>query len=186
MEINLTWNLVIVAAFVLLFAYNFMLGQTATIKLILSTYIAIFTSDGIAGLLERLIFNWSPGFEYFFEDQREEIFMWARILFFLLAIVLFSVKSGFHIVLDRHDHWLIRLLLHGTFSVFSGILFLSTVMVFLSGSTFIEGMSTVSNAIMYEQSILARAMIDYYQFWFSIPALLFLVTSFFFEPEEKD
>lgn len=185
MEINLTWNLVIIAAFVLLFSYNFMLGQTATIKLILSTYIAIFTSDGLAGLIERVIFEWSPGFEYFFADQKEEIFMWTRILFFLLAIVLFSVKSGFHIVLDRHDHWLVRLVLHGIFAVFSAILFLSTVMVFLAGSTFVEGMSVATNAIMYEKSILARAMIDYYQFWFSIPALLFLITSFFLEPEEK-
>lgn len=184
MELALTWNLVLLSVFVLLFAYGFLLGQNATIKLILSLYIAILTADGFAGILKRFVFDLSPGFQSLFGAHEVEIFSWIRILLLLFAVIIFVVKSGFHVILDLHDHWGIRLGILTLFSALSALLFISTILIYLSGNSFVEGMLMAHEIQIYEESLLAQILIDYYQFWFSLPAIAFLISSFFFETKE--
>jgi len=185
MEVALTWNLVILSVFVLLFAYSFMLGQDDTIKLILCIYIAILTADGVAGVLKDFVFEPSPGFRSLFADEGIQMFAWIRIVLFILAVVIFAVKSGFHVLLDKHERWAVRFLIHGLFSALSALLFLSTMLIYLSGNSFVEGMLFAQEISIYEQSLLAQMLIDYYQLWFSLPAMAFLVTSFLFEKTER-
>ncbi|MCK5460832.1 hypothetical protein KAI58_02515 [Candidatus Gracilibacteria bacterium] len=185
MEVALTWNLVLLSTFILLFAYNFLLGQNATIKLILSIYIAILTADGLAGILKQFVFDVSPGFQILLGENENVIFSWIRILLFLIAIIIFVVKSGFHVLLDKHDHWAMRLGIHSVFSILSAILFISTILIYMSGNSFVEGMVHAQEITIYKESLLAKILIDYYQFWFSLPAIAFLTTSFLFEPENK-
>ncbi len=186
MEIALTWNLVILSAFVMLCAYSFLLGQDSTIKLILSIYIAILASDGVAGVLKRFVFDPSPGFQQLFGENEVQIFTWIRIILLIVAVVIFVVKSGFHVVLEKHERWAVRLLLHGLFSGLSALLFLSTILIYMSGNSFVEGMLFAKEIQVYEQSLLAQVLIDYYQIWFSLPAIAFLITSFFFEKDFDD
>jgi len=183
MEVALTWNLVIVSIFTLLFAYSFLLGQNGTIKLILSIYIAILTADGFAGVLKRFIFDPSPGFQELLADHGNEFFVWLRIGLFLFAVVLFSVKSGFHILLEEHDQWSVRFLIHSLFAGMSALLFLSTMLIYLAGNSFVEGMMMAQEIKIYEESLLAKILIDFYQLWFSLPAMSFLISSFFFEKD---
>ncbi len=183
MELQLTWNLALISAFVVLFTYHFLLGQNATIKLILSIYIAILTADGVARILKEFVFDISPGVQQLVGRYDDEIFTTIRLILFLLGIIFFVVKGAFHIAVDRHDHWLARLTIQMLFSTFSALLFLSTVLIYLSGNSFVEGMVFASDITIYSESIVARILIDYYQFWFSLPAILFLVTSFLFDEE---
>jgi len=60
-------------------------------------------------------------------------------------------------------------------------LFLSTMLIYLSGNSFVEGMLFAKEISIYEQSLLAQTLIDHYQLWFSLPAMSFLITSFLFE-----
>ena len=184
MEIALTWNLVLVSAFVMLFAYHFLLGQSATIKLMLSIYISILTADGIASIIKKFLFDLSPGFQKIFGELELEIFAALRIILLLFAIVVLVVKSGFHVSMERHEHWAVRTGIHAGFSMLSAILFLATVLIYLSGSSFVEGMLFAREIRIYEESFVAQILIDYYQFWFSLPALAFLASSFFFESKE--
>lgn len=186
MEIALTWNLVILSVFIMLFAYNFLLGQNATIKLILSTYIAVLTADGVAKILKQFVFDPSPGVQQIFGEHELEIFTGIRLVLFLVAIVIFSVKGAFHVAVERHDHWALRTVIHAFFSVFSAALFLATVLIYLSGNSFVEGMGHAKEISIYDESLLAQILIDYYQIWFSLPAIAFLVTSFLFEKGKKD
>lgn len=185
MEVALTWNLVILFVFVLLFAYSFMLGQDDTIKLILCIYIAILTADGFAGVIQQFVVDPSPGFRALMGDQRVQILAWMRIGLLLLAVVIFSVKSGFNVILDKHEKFLYRFLIHVWFSAMSATLFLSTMLIYLAGNSFVEGMLYAQDINIYEQSLLAQGLIDYYQLWFSLPAMSFLITSFFFEKTER-
>lgn len=184
MEIALTWNLVLISAFVMLFAYHFMLGQSATIKLMFSIYISIMTADGIASVIKKFFFDLSPGIQKLFEELELEIFATLRIILLLFAIAVLVIKSNFHVSMERHDHWAIRTGIHASFSMFSAILFLATVLVYLSGSSFVEGMLFAREIKIYEESFIAQILIDYYQFWFSLPALSFLASSFFFESKK--
>jgi hypothetical protein len=184
MDIALSWNLVLVAAFVVLFAYNFLLGQNSTVKLILSIYIATLTADGVASIIKQFVFDISPGFQSLTEGREEGVFASIRIALFISAIVIFVVKGGFHIHLEKHKHWAVRTAIHAGFSGISAALFLATILIYLSGNSFVEGMRNASEIVIYHDSIFARILIDYYQFWFSIPAVAFLVTSFFFHQTE--
>ena len=185
MEVALTWNLVILSVFVLLFAYSFMLGQDDTIKLILCIYIAILTADGLAGVLQEFVINPSPGFQKLLGENQIEILAWMRIILFIFAVVTFAVKSGFHVVLDKHEKVMYRVMIHGWFSGMSALLLLSTMLIYLSGNSFVEGMLFAKNISIYEQSLLAQLLIDYYQLWFSLPAMSFLITSFLFEKTDR-
>ena len=186
MEVALTWNLVLLSGFILLFTYSFLLGQNATIKLILSIYIAIMTADGIAKIIQDFIVAPSPGFRQLLGGYQEEAFVWLRILLFLAAVITFVVKSGFHVAIEKHDHWAARLGIHAIFSALSAILFLSTILIYISGNSFVEGMMYARDIVIYKQSFLAQLLIDNYQIFFSLPAMAFLVNSFFFENEAKD
>lgn len=185
MEVALTWNLVILFVFVLLFAYSFMLGQDDTIKLILCIYIAILTADGVAGVLQEFVIDPSPGFQTLLGEKKIQIMAWMRIALFIFAVVVFAVKSGFNVLLDKHEKFVIRFAIHGWFSAMSALLFLSTMLIYLSGNSFVEGMLFAKEISIYEQSLLAQILIDYYQLWFSLPAISFLVTSFLFEKADR-
>jgi len=183
-QIPLTWDLVLLSAFVMIFMYNFLLGQNSTIKLILSIYIAVLTADGIITLIEKVIFLQSPGFQDFFQDFEIEFFTATRILIFFIAVVIFVIKGAFHIKLERHRRLPIRTLIHTLFCVLSSVLFLATILIYLSGSSFVEGMLIANRIPIYEQSYFARILIDYYQLWFSLPAVAFLITGFLFEVKD--
>jgi len=185
MDIKLSWDLVLVAAFAVLFAYHFLLGQNSTIKLILSMYIAILTADGVAKILREFVFEPSPGLQSLVGTRESEIFTILRITLFLVAVVIFSVKGGFQILLEKHPHWAVRSGIHGVFSILGAGLFLSTILIYLSGNSFVEGMIHANEISIYSESWIARALIDFYQFWFSVPAIAFLATSFFFEKSEE-
>jgi len=186
MEIALTWNLVLLSGFLLLFSYNFLLGQNGTIKLILSTYIAILSADGVAGLVKRFFFDTSPGFQQIIGEHEVSFFAWVRICFFLVFVLVFVIKSGFNIIMDKHHHWLVRLGIHAIFSMFSALLFLSTILIYISGNSFVEGMVYASEVDVYQQSLIAKILIDYYQIWFSFPAMAWVISSFMFDPKNKE
>jgi len=184
MNLVLSWNLVLMTMFIVIFSYNFLLGQNSTIKLILAIYVAILTADGIATLFQKFFFDISPGFQQLFKNHEVEMFTILRIGLFLLAVIIFVVKGGVHIKLEKHDHMAIRTLIHGVFAFFSSALFLATLLIYVSGNSFIEGMMQASKISFYNESFLARNLIDYYQAWFSFPAIIFLITSFFFEQKD--
>jgi len=185
MELALTWDLVLAAVLVMLFAYNFLLGQNATIKLILSIYIAVLTADGIATIIERYIVGISPALQSTLGEAHDSVFLYIRLGIFLLATVLFVVRGGFHIHLEQHDHWAVRTAIHAVFSILSAFLFLGTVLVYLGGTSFAEGMLHASDISFHDNSVLARLLLDHYYLWFSLPAVGFLVTSFIFPKDAK-
>ncbi len=186
MEIALSWNLVLLAVLVMLFAYNFLLGQNATVKLTLSIYIAIFTADGIAKIFREFLFDNSENLQKLFGAQESNIFRVIRITLFLLFIVIFVLKGAFHVQIERHNHWALRMIIHALFAAFSAFLFMATILIYLSGNSFVEGMIFAKEIQIFGDSLIAQILIDYYQFWFTLPALAFLATSFLFEKHKAD
>ena len=96
------------------------------------------------------------------------------------------VKGAFHIAVEKHDHWALRTTIHAVFALLSAGLFLSTILIYISGNSFVEGMLFAKDIEVYRESFLAQILIDYYQFWFSLPAVAFLLTSFFFEGKDRE
>jgi len=186
MDIPLTWNLAIMAGLVLIFGYNFILGQKDTVKLIICTYISIFASDGIASILKQYVLDPSGGVQSVVGDNEVEIFSWIRLILFLFIILLFVIKSGFHVHLGTHKHWMLRSVIHAAFSGICAILLMTTILVYLAGISVVEGLLYAQELNIYGNSSVARILIDYMSVWFTLPAVAFLVTSFVFEEGLED
>ncbi len=178
MEIALTWNLVLLAILSMLFAYNFLLGQNSTIKLSLSIYIAMFTADGVAKIIKDILFENSATLQSLFGAYEMDIFRVMRVGLFLIAIIIFVVKGAFHISLNNQEHWGLRMLVQMLFALLSAMLLLATILIYLSGNSFVEGIIFAREIKIFGDSLIAQILIDYYQVWFTLPAIAFLVTSF--------
>lgn len=178
MDFSLSWDLVLIGIFLILFAYNFLLGQNGTLKLILSIYIAILTADGLTQIVQDFIILPSPNLSSIIIAHEVAFYTGLRLLLFFVAIVTFVVKGGFHIKIEPHDHWLVRLIIHGLFSAMAVILFLSTILLYISGKSFITGITEVHEISLYSESYITQMLIDYYQIWFTLPAMAFLISSF--------
>ncbi len=185
MDIDLSWDLVILVGFAVLFGYNMMLGQRDTVKLIICTYVSIFAADGIASVLKQYVFDPSRGVQGLVGENEIEVFAWLRLGIFLLFIVLFVVKSGFHVHLGKHDHWMVRMGLHSLFSLICAFLLLTTALVYLSGISIVEGLLYARELNIYENSPVGRVLIDYMNIWFTLPAIAFLGTSFVYGEVEE-
>lgn len=183
MDFSLSWDLVLIGIFLILFAYNFLLGQNGTLKLILSVYIAILTADGLTQIIQDFIILPSPNLSAMVIDHELGFYTGMRLLLFFIAIVTFVVKGGFHIGIEPHNHWFARLIIHGLFSAMAVILFLSTILLYISGKSFITGITEANEISLYSQSYITQMLIDYYQIWFTLPAMAFLISSFIL-PEE--
>jgi len=185
MEFSLSWDLVLIGIFGILFAYNFLLGQDGTLKLILSIYIAILTADGLTQILQDFVILPSPNLSSIVLEHEVGFYTGIRLVLFFIAIITFVTKGGFHIKIEPHDHWAMRLVIHALFSAMAVILFLSTILLYISGKSFITGITEVHEISMYSQSKLTQMLIDYYQIWFTLPAMAFLVSSFILPAEEE-
>ncbi len=178
MDFSLSWDFVLVGIFLILFAYNFLLGQNGTLKLILSTYIAILTSGGLTQIIQDFVVLPSPGLSAIVIEHEATFYTALRLIIFIITIIVFVVRGGFHIKIDKHDHWLIRLVIHAIFSALAVILFLSTLLIYISGKSFITGIVESSQIALYDTSHITKMLVDYYQIWFTLPAMAFLVSSF--------
>ena len=185
MDFTLSWDLVLIGIFFILFAYNFMLGQNGTLKLILSVYIAILTADGLTQIIQDFIILPSPNLSALIIEHELGFYTFLRLFLFIVAIITFVMRGGFHIKIEPHDHPVARFVIHALFSAMAVVLFLSTILLYISGKSFITGITEVHTISLYSQSYITKMLIDYYQIWFTLPAMAFLVSSFILPAEEE-
>lgn len=175
---GLSWDIILIGGLIVLLSYNYILGQNATVKLIVSLYIAILTADGIVNSIRTYLVDPSPGWNEILGIHKDTVFIVARLLIFLATMVIFVIRGGFHISLTQHNNWVYRLSIHTVFALMASILMISTVLIYMSGASFVEGMIAASANPIHDSSVIARVFLDYYQIWFSLPAIAFLVMSF--------
>ena len=65
MEINLSWDLFVIVFFTVIIAYTFIIGRNQSIKVIISTYIAILAADGVSNLIDLYFLGANPTIKAF-------------------------------------------------------------------------------------------------------------------------
>lgn len=116
--------------------------------------------------------------------EADQFLILAKIFVFILVIVLLSIKGGFYVDIMNEQSAVTRILATLSFGFINAGLIVSTILVYVSGSSFVGGslkLSGVTN--LYEESQMVRIMIDNYNIWFAIPAIAFVLISLF-EPKE--
>ncbi|MFA6550566.1 MAG: hypothetical protein WCT36_04405 [Candidatus Gracilibacteria bacterium] len=178
MNIALSWDLFIVAFFAIIIAYSFIIGKNNTVKIILGTYVAALSADAAGNLFGiyfshsaaflKLIHMMSPG------SGPESSAAMIKLLLFVVVVIVMSVRGGFTVNSDIGKSTTSRLVMTGFFGFLSAGLIIGTVLMYVSGLSFIAGASTaekISITSFTGQSPLVQTLINFYNYWFLLPAL---------------
>ncbi len=187
--LKLSWDLFVVVIFAVIIAYSFIIGKDATLKIIIGSYIAMLTADGFGNLFRQYVLS-SKDFlvflKFFGFSGEDKTIILIKVLTFITAIVIIAIKGGFVVESTGHSG-LVGLIVNLIFGFLSAGLMISTMLVYVSGASFVAGTVTIANSTLasaYNDSGFVKMMIDNYNFWFSLPAVAFLVSSLFNKREQ--
>lgn len=188
--LKLSWDLFVIVLFTIVVAYSFIIGREKTLRVIIGTYLAILTADGLGNLFKQYIFS-SKDFVYLLKSiglgPEDYTLILIKIVVCIAAIVIITVRGGFSVTSNFLNGGVVGIIMNSIFGFLSAGLLISTFLVYASGASFVSGNVTLTSHALseaYNQSEMIRLMINNYNFWFSVPALAFLITSLFNSVEE--
>lgn len=187
--LKLSWDLFVLVVFAVIIAYSFIIGKHATLKVIIGSYIAILAADGLGNLLKQYVLASKQMvlfLKFFGLGNEDKTMILIKVLIFILAIVILSMKGGFEVRHAGRDG-VIGIIMNLIFGFLSAGLVVSTLLVYVSGASFVSGSVSIVNntlAAAYADSRMVKLMIDNYNFWFALPAVSFLILSLFNKKEQ--
>lgn len=182
---QLSWDLFVLVVFTVIIAYSFIIGKESTLKVIIGTYIAILTADGLGNLFRFHLLISKPFFQFlklFGVNTQEKAFILFKVMVFIIAIVIIAMKGSFEVRKEGSRGGVVGLITHLVFAFLSAGLIVSTLLTYVSGASFVQGSIALGNAALnsiYANSKLVKVMIDNYNLWFSLPAVTFVIWSLF-------
>jgi hypothetical protein len=186
MEINLSWDLFVIVFFSVIIAYTFIIGRNQSVKIIISSYIAILAADGIGNLVERYFLGDEPTIKAIaLGPDNASALMLIKILIFIATIVLITTRGKFNINMSRSKSFMMNLILSMAYGILSAGLITSTILIYASGASLVQTGVVMNDAVLdiYRNSQMVRLMINNYNVWFSLPAIAFVFSSFFGDDE---
>lgn len=185
MDLKLSWDLFIIVFLAIVTAYSFIIGREDTLKIIIGSYIATLSADGIGNLFGNFV-----GQTAFFaklikfiglDGGSGQLISIMKILLFIGIIVLLTIFGDYDVEESREQNTFIRIITLAALSILSGGLILSTIMVFANGGSLISGTAAISDSFknVYEESRLVRGLLDWHDVWFALPGMLFVIISVF-------
>ncbi len=186
MDIKLSWDLFIIVFLVVIGAYSLIIGRDNTLKVILGTYVAALAADAGGGVIGKY-FSGSTMFlkllKFASLGTEAAAVVFIKVLVFVALVILFSVKGSFFVQTTTDRSAPIRFAISLMYALMSAGLIVSVIMVFVSGVSFIGGgnVQTTGSALwpIYSQSQMVKMIVSNSYFWFSMPALAFLIQSMY-------
>ena len=181
MEINLSWDLFVIVFFAVIIAYSFIIGRNQTLKIIIASYIAILTADGIGNLIKHYFIERGSVVEGVSIPADDSNLVVLKIFIFVLTIVLVSTRGRFTMNMSRPNSSVMNVILSLTYGILSAGLITSTILIYTSGASLVQETGVIINETvlaMYRDSTMVQTMINNYNVWFSLPAITFVISSF--------
>lgn len=190
MDLSLTWDLFIIVFFGIIVAYSFIIGRNNNLKVILATYVGAFFADAVGNIFGATLVqsdNFMKLLRLFYISTPEQAIVLTKIIIFMTIIVLLSVKGSFSVDVTSNRSAGLRLSLNLIFGFLNACLIISIALIFISGASFIGGGNAASPAFqdIYNQSNLAKTLVNNYSVWFMLPAFAFLSMSIFAGKDEN-
>ncbi len=180
MEVQLTWDIVFIALFFVLFGVAVIRPHKFTLRLLLGGYLALIVAEGIALVFQKGLLPSSPALQSLLGASDSYAFIGLRVSLFLFALLLFLLQGHYHIEHKRHDHWLARLVIHVVFAILASMLLCGTIFAFLSGADLLA--LVLEGDIPHDwfiNSYLVRPLLKSLGIWLVLPALgMWLVNIF--------
>lgn len=143
---------------------------------------AILSADGIGNIFKLYVFPSMPTLQ---GGEADNALIILKIFVFVLGIVLIAIKGGFNVDIMFERSLPTRVLATLTFGFLNAGLIVSTILVYISGASFVSGtLQVASETNLYRESGFVKLMIDNYNIWFALPAIAVILLSFF-EPRQN-
>ncbi len=176
-NIRLSWDLFIIVFFGIVIAYSFIIGRNQTLKVIIATYMAILSADGLGNLFETYLLPAAPTLQ---GEAGTQALILIKIFTFVLVIVLLAIKGGFRVDILPERSLVTRILANLTFGFLNAGLMVSTILVYLTGGSFVSGtLQAALSTTLYAESQFVQMMVNNYNVWFALPAVAIVFVSFF-------
>lgn len=185
MNVQLSWDLFIVVFFSIIIAYSFIVGRNQTLKIIIGSYIAALTADGLSNLVEKYLGGPQPILKFLEGPNADEFFIMMKILIFISVIVVIAVRGGFVVSILNEQKMTVRFFITFLFGVLNAGLIVSTLLLYVSGLSLINANGLETAATLGSESLLVQLMIENHSLWFSLPAIAFVMVSFLEGQEEN-
>lgn len=183
MDLKLSWDLFIIVFFAIVTAYSFIIGRKETLKIIIATYIATLSADGLGNLFAELVadtsfFNKLVDF-LGFDGGADQFSSILKVIIFIGIIVLLAIFGDYEVEDPPESNPFVNLLQLSALSLLSGGLILSSIIVFANGGSLISGTAEISEGfrLVYDESRFVRGLLDWHDIWFALPGILFVVIS---------
>lgn len=184
MDLRLTWDLFILVFFAIIIAYSFILGKDATLKIILGSYASALAADAGGNLFDMYLSN-SKAFVRVAESAgisaENDAAIVVKILIFVTLLILLTIKGSFTVQAHGGKTSGMRTLFTGIYGFLSAALIVSTILMYVSGISFITGSFQPGPASILAfngQSPFIQKMLDYYNVWFLLPVVAMVIGSF--------
>jgi|AACY02.7.fsa_nt_gi hypothetical protein len=182
MELTLTWDLFILVFFLIIVSYSVMIGKEQTIKVILSSYIAILASDAVGNIVASIIGQSGTVSSVLVIPSESKAVIMIKIAVFVILTVALTTRGAFDILIADEKSPFMRMMMVASYGILSAGLIISTILVYVSGASLLSsGSLFTQNPIqeIAEGSRLVKLMVENYAIWFSLPAIAFVISSLF-------
>jgi hypothetical protein len=181
MTILPTWDLFVVAFFIIIIAYSFIIGRNATLKVILASYIAILTSNGLGNFMSKFLTD-RPFINFFPDNYGVSTLAVFKIAIFIAITLLMVLKGAFSVNTSTDRSNILTFLISLVYGFMSAGLIISTLMIYLTGNTINGILGETASAQNFSNiefvSPIISSLVNNYSLWFSIPAIVFMIASF--------
>lgn len=180
MSLTLSWDLLIIVFFAIVIAYSFIIGKHEAMKIIISSYIAILTVQGLGNIFARLSGESEPLVSALGIAHTSSYLSTVKIGIFVASVIFLAIRGGFSIAYERDVGGGVGALLTALFGFATAGLMLSTILTYVTGADILShDLPSVSIlSPLLQGSTLAHALVLNQDLWFSFPALLLCACAF--------
>ncbi len=181
MRLTLTWDLFIIVFFAIVITYTFIIGKKESVKIIISTYIAIVAVQALGNALERgLAYSGSFLGSYGVGPLDDSVLSWIKLGVFVAIIIFLAVRAGFDIVYSKEINPIVDIAITAVLGFATAGLLLSTLFVYVSGVPLLD-LTLAKTAPLIpaiQQSQLMQLLILQQDLWFAFPAVALIAAGF--------
>ncbi|PIR49957.1 hypothetical protein COU79_02005, partial [Candidatus Peregrinibacteria bacterium CG10_big_fil_rev_8_21_14_0_10_54_7] len=187
MQLTLSWDLFVIVFFAVVITYSFIIGKHESVKIIISTYIAIVAAQGMGNLIERLSTESQPLFSMVGLTLDIQLLATTKLILFILTIIFLAVRGGFEIDYQKDGNTIVDIAMTALFGFVTAGLMLSTLMTFVADAPLLDKNIAQSPfiATIIAHSRLMELMVLYQDLWFALPAIILLVIGFMSSQKEE-
>lgn len=180
MEISLTWDLLVIVFFAVIVAYSFIVGKDESVKIIISSYIAIVAVQAIGNLLEILSGQSQSMLDLLGFALDMNVISTVKLVLFVAMIIFLAIRGGFEMEYAKDLSGVWDPVVTGAFGFATSGLLLSALLTYVAAKPLLD--DTLAQAPLLQPLLadgtLVRIMVDYQNVWFCLPAVLLLTVGF--------